>query len=1186
MIERTTIDQVNDRADIVDIVSRLGVSLKRKGATFQACCPFHSEKTPSFIVSPSRNSYHCFGCQKHGDAIGFVMDLENKTYPEAVEYIANMYGIPVLHTERHQTDEEKEKARKRESMLIAVGRVQDFFVEQLAADNPEAEKARKYAYSRWGEAYCKEIGIGYAPSDWDALPDWCTNNCIDEYSLKEAGVLRYSEKMKKLYSFFRERVTIPITNRYGKVIGFTARYIGEDPDQPKYMNSTDSDIFKKGETVFGLRNAIKAASKSNRFIIVEGAPDALKLQSDDVGLTETVAALGTSWTEEQFKQLQRYAPSLVFLPDADPPKGDDKFGAGTKAVMKNGLKALRMGFDVTVREIPYAEIPEIKPRNQEAIDNDIMEARQKKFDEALSEYRKQLEKYEKNQARKNPKPMDEPIEPVFDDIQLTEEELSNIPKEVTIYHIAKNDPDSYILSVKDFSKLADSHFAIWYGSKLLYAAETDNDRIKNLKSICKDVLAYIKDETLISRILDELSYIYGKLKLWKDALQRAKSEVRRESEERKKKELSADEAAMRELGFFIKGGGYCSYDKEGELERWSNFTMQPLFHIIEGDNAIRIFRLRNERGTVKEIELRQEELVSINRFQQRVESLGFFNFKGDTLKLQNLKEYLYSITDSAVQLSKMGWNSAEELYAFGDGVFADNVLYEANDLGIVKIDERTFYLPAFSKMHLDQKDAYQFERSFSCKEHGEIQLYDYIDKMITVFGDNAKVGFAFVLAALFLDVVKQSSKRLALLNIFGRKGTGKTELGTALMSFFIRQNDPPSLATTSMASLNEMLSSAENNLVHLDEYKNELDFRKIEILKQIWGGSGQTKKNMDGDKKVQRTFVRSGVILTGQDAPTRDDALFSRVIHLSYSETTFSKEAKRNFEEFQTISARGASHLTVQLLKLRKVFEADYAHHYAVCKRELMSALADDVIEDRLLNNWLAPLAAFHTVQTSLRLPFTYKDLFDICVGGIRRQNEQLKKNSDIAVFWNMLDSNHMQGRIISKAHFVLKRQDKFKRSENQTIDFGRDKTLLYLNFQNVITALGQRVNGSNVIGKLDTVSLDSYLRTHPAFLGTRQCRFRVLTANGTPDYTYDNRNGQSIRKLKEVRPMAFVFDYELLKESYDINLETLERAENEPDDDDFDKPSEQNNLPSTPIFTPKPPTIFGDDEEDEKLPF
>lgn len=1167
MIEESTIRQVHDRVDIVDVVSRFNVTLTRKGAHYIGLCPFHNERTGSFIVSPSRNTYHCFGCGAHGDGIDFVMKLDNRTYPEAIEHLANMYGIQILHNEKSMTDEQRDAARQREAMLIAVSRIQEYFVEQLAADTPEAEKARQYAYDRWGEEYCKEVGIGYCSADWDALPDYCRNNCLDEHALKEVGILRFSDKSKKLYTIFRERVTIPITDKFGRIIGFTARYIGDEPDAPKYLNSSDSPLFRKSEVVFGLRNAQRQASKAGRFIIVEGAPDVLKLQSDAVGLTETVATLGTSWSEAQFKQLQRYAPSLVFLPDADPPKDGEPFGAGVKAVMRNGLIALRMGFDVSVREIPFAEHNIMVPL----------------FDFEIEELKEQCLACKVATAKKSGVTSKKKLA----EITLTQEEIDNLPREqkiATVYY--KNDPDSFITGPDIFNTLEDVHFAVWYGLKLLGSCLTDSDRVKALNEICRDVLVHISDETMLNRCLEPLAKEFGKLKLWRDALQRSQGEVRREKERKAKESMSAEQSAMRELGIIVKNGCYCSYDKEGDLERWSNFTMQPLFHIIDGDNAIRIFRLKNERGTIKELELRQEELVSLNRFKQRIESLGFFSFKGDAVKLDNLKEYLYSITDSAVQLSKMGWNTSEELYAFGDGIFADNVLYEVNDLGIVKIDERTFYLPAFSKMHLDQRDAYQFERSFSCREHGEVTLYEYVRRMVQVFGDNAKVGFAFVLATLFLDVVKQTSKRLALLNIFGRKGTGKTELGTALMSFFVRLNDPPSLATTSMASLNEMLSCAENNLVHLDEYKNELDFRKIELLKQIWGGSGQTKKNMDGDKKVQRTFVRSGVILTGQDAPTRDDALFSRVIHLAYSEVTFSKEAKRNFEEFQAISARGAVHLTVQLLKLRKLFETDYAAHYAVCKRQLVAALSEDNIEDRLLNNWLAPLAAFHTVQTSLDLPFEYTDLFNICVGGIRRQNEQLKKNSDIAVFWSMLDSNHMQGRIVAKAHFAIKQMSQFKRNNGETIDFGRDKTILFLNYQNVVNALGQRVNGSNVIGKLDTVSLESYLRTHPAFLGTRQHRFQVLLPNGTPDYTFENRDGKSIRRVKEVRPMAFVFDYELLKESYEINLETVERAENELTEDDLEPSPKASSAPET---TPEPrqPGIFDNDREDDgEMPF
>lgn len=1163
MIEESTIKQVHDRADIVDVVNKYNITLTRRGVNLFGCCPFHNERTPSFVVNPARNTYHCFGCGAHGDAIRFVMELENKTYPEAIEHIANMFGIPVLHTAKQLTDEQIQAQKKRESLQIAVQRVQEWFVEQFNADIPGAAQARKYAYDRWGKEYCAEYGIGFAPDSWNALLEYCQRNCIDEHLLQELGILRLSEKSKKLYSFFRDRITIPITDRYGNVIAFTARYIGKDPDQSKYINSTDSPLFKKGDVVFGLHEAYRAASKAGRFIIVEGAPDVLRLQSGEVGLTETVASLGTTWSETQFKQLQRYAPSLVFLPDADPPKKKEElFGPGIKAVMKNGLLALQLGFNVSVREIPVGKKPIVVPL----------------FDFEIEDAEAEALKLKIAEAKKNGMPKKQ-----RDRLTLTQTERDAIPhKKVISETYFKQDPDSFITSGTVFNSIEDVHFVVWYGLKLLRSAGTDTEKVQAVNEICRDALLYITDDTLLNRLLDTLAKEFGKLKLWRDALSRANGEQQRAKEQKAKESMSAEQAALYKLGIEVKGGCYCSYEKDG-LERWSNFTLTPILHAIDGETSLRLFNIKNERGTIREIELTPDDLVSLTSFQKRIESLGFFIFKGDYAKLQNLKEFLYSTSETALKISKMGWNPTEEIYAFGDGIFADNVLYPVDELGIVRIGDKSYYLPAFSKIHIDKQDSYQLERSFSCREHGEISLYDYLDRMITVFGDNAKVGFAFILATLFLDVVKRSSKRLALLNIFGRKGTGKTELGTALMSFFIKLNDPPSLATTSMASLNDLLSYGENNLVHLDEYKNELDFRKIELLKQIWGGSGQTKKDMEGNKKVKRTYVRSGVILTGQDAPIRDDALFSRVIHLSYSNSTFSAEAKRNFDEFQTISARGVSHLTVQLLKFRKLFETDYATHYAVCKRELIAALTDDNVEDRVLNNWLAPLAAFHTVQISLELPFSYTDLFNICVGGIRRQNEQLKKNSDVAVFWSMLDSAHMQGRIIAKAHFLLKRKSFFKQNSGNIIDFERDKTLLYLNHKTVFDVLGQRVNGSNVVGKLDTVSLESYLRTHAAFLGTKQERFWVLNSNGSPNYSYETRSdGKQIRKVEDVRPMAFVFDYELLQESYELNLETEVRGENELSEDDLEQ------KPQPPADEPKPaPTLFSEPErEDDDLPF
>ena len=1071
MIDRHTIQRVQDAQDIHDIVSRSGVKLVKRGANYSGLCPFHNEKNPSFIVSPGRGTYHCFTCKAHGDGIAYVRNKEGLSFEEAVRKIAGFYNIDIKESKSQMSDEEKRDIADKERYRGVMTLVQEFFMKALEANSDEAERARKYAFSRWGEEYCKELGIGLAPDCWKSIIEFGRSRQIKIEDLVALGIAKHNKDKNSYYSFFRNRITIPIRDRSGNIVAFTARYLGEDPDVPKYLNSPDTPLFKKSSIVFGLNSAVRHAVKSKRFIIVEGAPDAIKLQSDNVELYESVAALGTSWSEDQFAQLRKVANRLCFIPDGDPVKPGEKYGPGIKAVMRNGLKAFQMGFEVSVREIPESEDGK------------------------------------------------------------------------------KQDPDSYITSRKRFQGMDDIHFPIWYGRKILESCETETEKATAISEIAADVLIHVSDESILEMDIHELSSAHGRKKAWLAAIDQAKRNLKSRLKKENEQKLSPEYATMREYGIMVKDGCYGEYD-DGEFSRWSNFTMKPLFHIIDGDNAIRIFRLKGSAGQSAEIELRQDELVSLQKFQQRVESIGNYIFKSDMKSLIKLKEYLYSITKSAYQVCKMGWHEKERIYAFGDGLFVDGEFIKADNLGVVDFGDKAFYLPAFSKTHEDEKEAFQFERSFCASEHGSVSLYDFVKDMTTVFGDNAKVGFAFVVASLFHDVVKLSFKGFPLLNIFGRKGSGKTELGTALMSFFIRQNNPPSLAVTTVPSLNDMLSAAENNVVHLDEYKNELDFRKIEMLKGIWGGTGQTKKNMDGDKKVQKTYVRSGVILTGQDMPTRDDALFSRVIHLAYSRTSHTPEEKRAFEEFQQVSAKGASHLTLQLLSLRDIFESDYAASVSICKKQLIAALEDEQIDDRVLNNWLIPLAAIHTIMTKVKLPFSYEDLFQITIDGMKEQQRHLSKNSDIAEFWHMLDSAHMQGKIVNKAHFTIKKQNDFKRGSNN-FEFENMKSILYLNFGSVCASLGQRVNGVNVVGRLDQTSLESYLRTHPAYMGTKQCRFRLLLPNGQPDFAMVSLgNGNYTRRLKEVRPMAMAFDYDLLNQSYNINLEVEERVET---DEDFE---------------------------------
>ena len=350
-----------DRVDIEDVVSRyVNDELKRKGTRLWACCPFHEEKTPSFCVQPAKGTWHCFGsCGDGGNVIGFIMKAENLPFPLAVKKILkDELHIDLKDSDIQASPEEEEKQKKRETMFIYNEYLCHYFEEQLVEKTSEAKAAKCYMLNRWDKDYCREMRIGYAPNSWDNLVGWCNKTGIELDILEEMGVLRKSEKTGKLYSFYRNRLMIPIRDRYSRIIGWTARTL-DDKEDRKYLNSSESDIYKKDQSVFGIDTAAKKARQDEKMYLVEGGPDVMKLQS--LGILNTVASLGGAWTESQFELLRRFNATLCFIPDSDIPKGNEKLGAGFKNVIKNGIKAIQCGFIVSVMEIPNETCKKLDP---------------------------------------------------------------------------------------------------------------------------------------------------------------------------------------------------------------------------------------------------------------------------------------------------------------------------------------------------------------------------------------------------------------------------------------------------------------------------------------------------------------------------------------------------------------------------------------------------------------------------------------------------------------------------------------------------------------------------------------------------------------------------------------------------------------------------------------------------------
>ena len=606
-------------------------------------------------------------------------------------------------------------------------------------------------------------------------------------------------------------------------------------------------------------------------------------------------------------------------------------------------------------------------------------------------------------------------------------------------------------------------------------------------------------------------------------------------------EMHREAELLRQFGLFIRENCYYAIS-EGDEDpaRISNFIMEPLFHIEDENNATRIFRMRNMYDVCKVIELKESELCSLSNFQQKAGSLGNYVWLAKIDKLNRVKEYLYSKTDTAERIRKLGWNASEEFFVFGNGILYGGTFKKVDDLGIVRgVNGKAFYIPATSKIYLHNQEIFQFERLMVHENRNGVKLYDFSAKLIGVFGENASIALCYLLATLFRDIIFRRTRHFPILNLFGEKGTGKTTLATSLQSFFLHGIDPPNLGVTSVPAMNDRVSQAVNTLVVLDEYKNDLDIRKIAYLKGLWGGGGQTKKNTNTDGMAAQTIVSTGVALCGQDKPTQDMALYTRVIFLSFSKTSFNQIEKRNYEDLVALCNMGLTHLTIEILSHRELFEKNFAEIYSITKKELAAKFENESIHDRIFGNWVIPLAAYRTLETVLDVPFSYADLFETAVKGIRSQNELAQESSEVADFWSMLQGFQTSGKCVDKAHYRIRYMKSFHPiSVKEDIEFKEARPILYLNMAAVASLFNSR-NMNATANRSNWSTIMSYLKSHSSFLGLKQDRFTILLPSGLPDYSFEMVNNEQVKKVKVNRPKALCFDYLQLKEAFGLELET-----------------------------------------------
>ena len=358
--DRSSLREVLARTDLVAFIGQY-VPLKKRGNDFVGLCPFHGEKTPSFHVHPDRGFYKCFGCGKGGDAISFLMERENLPFPEAARMLAVRAGVELEPERPEQARARSEKERIYEINAVAAA----YFHRTLGA--PEGARGSEYTKRRGLDAdTIEKFNIGYAPDRWDGLVTELTNRALDLALAERAGLVRMGQR--GYYDFYRDRLMVPTHNTTGDVVAFGGRSVGEG--EPKYLNTTTTPVYTKGQGLFALEIARRAAKESGTLVVVEGYLDCIALHQ--AGITNAVASLGTAFTAEQADELRKYADRIILCYDGDAAGN----AAALRAIDIAATKIERAGASLRICVLPVGEDPDsfVRERGRAAFEQLLADA--------------------------------------------------------------------------------------------------------------------------------------------------------------------------------------------------------------------------------------------------------------------------------------------------------------------------------------------------------------------------------------------------------------------------------------------------------------------------------------------------------------------------------------------------------------------------------------------------------------------------------------------------------------------------------------------------------------------------------------------------------------------------------------------------------------------------------------------
>jgi DNA polymerase III delta prime subunit len=530
----------------------------------------------------------------------------------------------------------------------------------------------------------------------------------------------------------------------------------------------------------------------------------------------------------------------------------------------------------------------------------------------------------------------------------------------------------------------------------------------------------------------------------------------------------------------------------------TNFVSKPLFLILSKNEPKRIIELRNIHNKAALIDLPAQALKTSGEFEAFILGRGNYHMDVTRGQFSKMKQKLLAETKEAEEVPTLGYHGQSNAYAFSNGMVTADGFVKADEFGMVELPEtgkqaasKYWYLPALSKIYANEVGEFEQEKKIKYIQRG-IAFEDWATHFVRVNKANGFIELAYYVAALFRDVIYAQEQFFPHLFLFGPPGTGKSNAAWALTSMFGKELKPFNLNSGTQVGFHRSFALMCNGITWFDEYSNSIDAKRVQDLKGAYDGAGHTKgeykAGQSSGNRVTNTPVLSGCVISGQELPTADNALFKRVILMQHHQTEFSDDERRDNDELKRLGAAGLSEITGEISKLRKYVVDGFAKAYDKARKELKDALEATGCEERIISNRAQLLAVMGLLQDTLRWPYTYDELKANMIANGKQQEKMVSAAKETSQFWDIFSSLVASKRLADKDDFVVsvKARITIATSEGTTrkIEFVEPTRLLFVRLVRTFSEYRKEMALQRNGGAMDMGTLRHYLHHSKEFVG------------------------------------------------------------------------------------------------------